>query len=72
MLVVSESVGVRYPYRVTVTDNFARSRAFRFWHREKERIDCGFDDALEASTLLFSKRSDAEFFASSSANAIGG
>lgn len=60
MLAIAESQGTRYPFRVVLSHPQLRRQGFDYWHQEKSRIDCGLNEALEATTLLFSKRVDAE------------
>ena len=60
MLAIAECQGVRYPFRVVLSHPLLRKQGFAYWHGEKERIDCGLNDAVDATTLLFAKRADAE------------
>ena len=60
MLAIAEGQGVRYPFRVVLNHPLLRKQGFAYWHDEKERIDCGLNDSVDATTLLFAKRADAE------------
>ena len=60
MLAIAESQGVRYPFRVVLSHPRLRKQGFAFWHREKERLDCGLNEGVDATTLLFGKRTDAQ------------
>ena len=62
MLTITENQGVRYPVRIVLNHPLLRKQGFEYWSREKELIDCGLNDALDATTLLFAKRTDAERF----------
>ena len=60
MLTIDESNGAKYPFRVVITHPVLRKQGFAYWHREKDHSDCGLNDALDATTLYFSNRTDAE------------
>lgn len=60
MLTITENQGIRYPFRVVLNHPLLRTQGFQYWSREKELVDCGLNDALDATTLLFAKRTDAE------------
>jgi hypothetical protein len=68
VLAIAEGQGLRYPFRVVLRHPLLRKQGFAYWHREKERLDCGLNDAVDATTLLFAKRADAEHLVQSIAS----